>query len=296
MQEKSQSPIHLIGNHLAALTLGGGLFTLLMGVNFIQMSSLLVFPFHRKLFRKINSTCAGGWWGLCETVLRRIRKIEVIVTGDTIPFEENALIICNHQSMSDIPALFKTAKAAGRLGDMKWFVKDVLKYVPGVGWGMLFLDCIFVKRNWHADKDKIYNTFKKFYTHQIPIWPMLFPEGTRLRPHKLKKVQEICKKKSLPETTHVLLPRPKGFIASVQGLRGHLKSVIDVTIGYEGQAPSLYDLLLGKARRLHLYIKRIPINTLPESEKELEAWIIKCFYDKDLRLRKFQESLCFSNY
>ncbi|OFZ17147.1 MAG: hypothetical protein A2X86_01470 [Bdellovibrionales bacterium GWA2_49_15] len=261
-----------------------------MGVNVIQMSSLLIFPFHQKLFRKINSRCAGGWWSLCETVIRRVRKVDVVITGDSIPFEENALIICNHQSMADIPALFKTAKSAGRIGDMKWFVKDVLKYVPGVGWGMLFLDCIFVKRNWHADKDKIHNTFKKFYTHNIPIWPMLFPEGTRMRPHKLKRVQEICRKKSLPETTHVLLPRPKGFIASVQGLRGHLQSVIDVTIGYEGQVPSLYDLLQGKARRLHLHIRRFPMSTLPETDKQLEEWVVRCFYDKDLRLKRFQET------
>ncbi|MEK6624577.1 MAG: lysophospholipid acyltransferase family protein, partial [Bdellovibrionota bacterium] len=137
---------------------------------------------------------------------------------------------------------------------------------------------------------KIYYTFKKFYNNNIPIWPMLFPEGTRLRPHKLKRVQEICKKKSLPETTHVLLPRPKGFIASVQGLRGHLQSVIDVTIGYEGEAPSLYDLILGKVKRLHLHIKRFPMHTLPNTDKELEEWIIKCFYDKDLRLQKFQKT------
>ena len=67
--------------------------------------------------------------------------------------------------------------------------------------------------------------------------------------------------------------------------RGHLQSVIDVTIGYEGEDPSLYDLILGKVKRLHLHIKRFPMHTLPNTDKELEEWIIKCFYDKDLRLK-----------
>lgn len=51
------------------------------------------------------------------------------------------------------------AAAECELGDMKWMVKDIIKYVPGVGWGMLFLDCIFVKRDWTTDKESIRKTF-----------------------------------------------------------------------------------------------------------------------------------------
>ena len=61
--------------------------------------------------------------------------------------------------MADITFLMDFAYRKGRLGDMKWMVKDIIKYVPGVGWGMLFLDCIFVKRDWTTDKESIRKTF-----------------------------------------------------------------------------------------------------------------------------------------
>ncbi|MEC7181692.1 MAG: hypothetical protein VXW15_03200, partial [Bdellovibrionota bacterium] len=49
--------------------------------------------------------------------------------------------------------------------------------------------------------------FKKFFDHDIPIWLMLFPEGTRFREDKLKKTKKITEKKKLPPLQHVLLPR-----------------------------------------------------------------------------------------
>ena len=76
-------------------------------------------------------------------------------TGDEVPDRENVILVSNHQEMVDIPVLFSFAYAKRRLGDMKFFAKDIIKYVPGFGWGLLFLDCLFVKRNWTSDKEKI---------------------------------------------------------------------------------------------------------------------------------------------
>ena len=80
----------------------------------------------------------------------------MVISGDELPQTENAVVIANHQSMTDVQALFLLARKAGRLGDLKWFVKNSLKYVPGIGWGMVFLDCLFVKRDWTADRRRIH--------------------------------------------------------------------------------------------------------------------------------------------
>jgi len=270
---------------LKALILFFTIFIPLLLINVLQVLSFLFFyPFSKKLFREFNVTMAGLWWGGCEWSVRNIGGIEIIQTGDNLPTEENVILISNHQGWGDIPILFKLAKEAKRIGNMKWFVKDGLKYLPAIGWGMSFIDCLFVKRNWQKDKKKIEATFKKFFDHDIPIWLMLFPEGTRFRKDKLEFTHKITEKKNLPPLKHVLMPRVKGFSASVQGLRGHCGAVYDVTILYEGAAPSFFDLFLGKVKRVSLHVERFPMDKLGREEKDIQDWIIDRFYLKNKML------------
>jgi 1-acyl-sn-glycerol-3-phosphate acyltransferase len=215
--------------------------------------------------------------------------IDVALSGDSIPEGENIILISNHQGISDIPVLFKLAKMGKQIGHMKWFIKDVVKYVPGVGWGMLFVDGLFVKRNWFKDKQKIESTFKKFFDHNIPIWLMIFPEGTRFKADKLKLMARIAKSKKLPPLTHVLLPRSKGFVASVQGLRGHCQAIYDVTIIYEEESPSIADLILGKVTKVHVHVKRFEISQLSDDKNDLNNWITERFYIKNEMIAKHQE-------
>ena len=261
------------------------IFTPLLFINGLQvLSFLLVYPFSKKLFRKFNVSMAALWWGGCEWAVRNFSGIKIIQTGDKLPIEENVILISNHQGWGDIPILFKLAKEAKRIGNMKWFVKDGLKYLPAIGWGMSFLDCLFVKRNWQRDKEKIESTFKKFFDHDIPIWLMLFPEGTRFRKDKLERTQKIALKKKLPPLQHVLMPRVKGFSASVQGLRGHCGAVYDVTILYEGKAPSFLDLFLGKIKKVNLHVERFPLDKLGKDEEDIQSWVIDRFYLKNKML------------
>ncbi len=266
------------------------IFTPLLLINVFQvLSFLLLYPFSKKLFRGVNVAMAALWWGGCEWAVRNIGGIQIIQTGDNLPTEENVILISNHQGWGDIPILFKLAKEAKRIGNMKWFVKDGLKYLPAIGWGMSFLDCLFVKRNWQKDKEKIEATFKKFFDHDIPIWLMLFPEGTRFRKDKLEQTQKIAAKNNLPPLHHVLMPRVKGFSASVQGLRGHCGAVYDVTILYEGEAPSFVDLFLGKVKRVNLHVERFPLDKLGKKEEDIQSWIVDRFYLKNQMLSESRD-------
>lgn len=269
--------INLVKAYLGA----GFLFVSIVIINVFQTISLLVFPFSRKLFRSINRFFAKTWWSWCEWTVVKWCKVKISITGDEIPEKENAIIICNHQTMTDIPMLFTIAKKAKRLGDLKWFVKDSLKYAPGVGWGMLFLDCLFVKRNWHSDKDNIEATFKKFFKEDIPIWLMIFPEGTRFKKSKLERSHKIALRKGLPILNNVLLPRPKGFTSSVVGLKGHVSAVYDISINYFGSSPSLWELFKSSLKKVEVNIVRYPIESLPADEKDLSNWIVERFKEKD---------------
>lgn len=252
--------------------------------NFLQMLSfVLIRPFSGKAFRRFNCFLAYSWWGACWLGLERLQGLQVDITGDHLP-DENAIVLMNHQNMTDIPALFPLALKQGKLGHLKWFVKDSLKYVPGVGWGMKFLDCLFVKREWHQDQGKIESVFSKFHQEDIPIWLVSFPEGTRLTKEKVARSQEYAKKNNLPALNNVLLPRTKGFTASVLGLRSHVKAVYDITIDYQGKPPDLNELIAGQVEKIRLDVKRFPIDELPKDESHLSQWLIDRYIVKDQML------------
>lgn len=264
------------------------LLVVLVFVNFLQMVSVLIFPFSQRAFRAFNRACAGFWWGSCVICVRYINRAKLVLTGDPIPYRENAIVIANHANMSDILLLLMLAYESGRIADLKWFVKDVLKYVPGIGWGMLFLDCIFVKRNWESDKEKIKKVFAKFEKNDIPFWLISFVEGTRFTKEKSAQSQKYAREKQLPILDNVLLPRTKGFTATIKGLGANAAAVYDITIGHIGEVPSLWDVITRKNNSFHLHVRRYPTSELPEDEKELSNWLITRFCEKDLRLQEFR--------
>jgi 1-acyl-sn-glycerol-3-phosphate acyltransferase len=253
--------------------------------NLLQMASLVVAPFSAKAFRALNRFICNSWFGFLRWSLESAIGVEFRQTGDTYPWRENGFLIANHQAMADIPGLIAIAHRSGRMGDLKWFVKDPLKWVPGIGWGMRFLDCLFVKRNWTADKAKVTATFAKIRDESIPFWVVSFLEGTRLTPAKLARSQAFAAKQGLPKLDHVMLPRTKGFEATLEGLGATNQAVYDATIAYEGPAPSLLELFFS-VERVHIHTRRF--TQWPVSREEKAAWVIQRYVEKDELLKGFK--------
>ncbi|PIE05928.1 MAG: hypothetical protein CSA75_02185 [Sorangium cellulosum] len=270
-----------------AVPVASALGTTLLVANAIQMASLTLRPFSRSAFRSANRWLANTWWGWCVTWGQILYDINIIVSGDDVPMRENAIVVANHQDMADIPFLMNLAIKKDRLGDMKWFVKKNIKYVPGVGWGMVFLDCLFVERQWMSDHASIEATFKRLIDDDVPVWLITFIEGTRVNQEKLANSQAYALSHGLKPLRHVLTPRTKGFVASVQGLRTHIDAVYDITIGYENGVPNLWQYIQGLAKRAHLHVRRYPINALPQSDEKVSRWIHERFVEKDELLEHF---------
>jgi len=269
------------------IVVGSLLFSTLIMSNAVQTASLVIKPFSARTFRRINREIADYWWGLCDKFSEHLYKIKIIFSGDDVPSKENAFVMPNHQEMADITVLFRLARRKGRLGDMKWFVKDILKYTPGVGWGMLFLDCLFIKRDWTSDKEKVHRVFETLLDNKVPVWLVSFLEGTRVRPAKLIKSREYAEKTGRKALNHLLIPRSKGFVASVENLREHLDAVYDVTIGYVEGVPTLWQWIQGYVRQVHVHVRRYTITELPRGEKALEDWLRIRFEEKDLLLDQY---------
>ncbi len=261
------------------------LFSSLLFFNVVQTLSLIIRLFSPTAFRRANRWMANRWWGWCDKTALKAYDIKVVTSGDSLPMRENAVVIMNHQEMTDITVMFNLARAKDRIGDLKWFVKDKLKYVPGVGWGMLFLDCLFVKRDWTSDSGYIQQVFKKMLEHRIPAWIIIFAEGTRIKPQKLADSQQFARDRGLEPPQHTLFPRTKGFVATVQAMRGgHVTAVYDFTIGYTQGVPTLWQWIKGYVPRVNVYTRRFDINDLPEQDEALEAWLIECYQEKDALL------------
>lgn len=95
-----------------------------------------------------------------------------------------------------------------------------------------------------------------------------------------------CKETGHPQPKHLLYPRTKGFVATVQRLReaSHITAVYDLTLCYQRghlfqQPPSMWESLsmpglsshLGY--RFHLHAQRFPLESLPEKDEELALWL-----------------------
>ncbi len=263
---------------------------LIFVLNPIQMASALVYPFSRRLCRGINRWCARSIWGMWVLMAEQMNNIEIRFTGAPIPKRENALLIPNHQTMTDVMVLLCFAWRCGRLGDTKFFVKDIVKWVPGVGWGMKFLDCVYVKRDWMKDRSNIERLFAKYRRDDIPLFLVSFLEGTRLTPGKLAQAQAFAEERGHHVPQHTLVPRTKGFVATMTGLRDHLDAVYDITIAYPDFTPDLPDCFAAKVRRIDVHVERYPIDAMPTDEAELSTWVFDRFVEKDARLTEFRQA------
>jgi len=259
----------------------------LLGLNVAQGASLVLRPLSRRRFRRFNRWAAQSWWSLLIDSTRVLYGTHLVVSGEDVPPGENAIVLSNHQEMADVPYLLAYGRTKGRLGDMKWFAKRSLKYVPAIGWGMWFLDCPFLDRDWNKDRQSIARTFAGIVDDKIPVWLLSFPEGTRQTAENRAASQQYAREHGIAPFEHLLLPRTKGFCATVHGLRSHVDAVYDLTLAFEKGVPTLWQFMKGYARRAHLYVRRYPIASLPEDDEGLSQWLMDRFREKDMLLGRF---------
>lgn len=115
---------------------------------------------------------------------------------------------------------------------------------------------------------------------------MSFSEGTRFTPKKYTESVEWCKSTGRPQPQHLLYPRTRGFIQTVQHLRQapHVKAVYDLTIAYQhrgafGAAPDFWSTLSVpglsgvEGYRFEVHVRRFPMEALPREDAELAGWL-----------------------
>ena len=148
------------------------------------------------------------------------------------------------------------------------------------------MSMIFLKRNWTEDQKKISQMFDYLIDHELPVYIVIYPEGTRISPSKYKEAIEFANERGITPLEQVLVPRRKGFSAMVKHFKGtHVKYVYDITAGYVDGKFSHSRLLKGVSvdrKKLLVNVKRWKISDIPvDDEKKLNDWLMEQFYRKD---------------
>jgi len=159
-----------------------------------------------------------------------------------------------------------------------------------------------VSRNWMKDKKELDNVFAGITVKKWPTWLISFSEATRFTPEKYRETKIWCKANGRPLPRHLLYPRTKGFVTTVQHLRqaSHVRAVYDVTVAYQHknkfmEAPNIWESLScggmsGKrGYKFHVDVRRFPLENLPTTDAELARWLETRWVEKGEYLERKRE-------
>ncbi len=208
---------------------------------------------------------------------------------DTFSSENWYLVICNHQSWTDI--LLLQSYLYGTLPPLKFFTKQELIWVPFIGLAMHVLGFPYVKRVTKeqiranpelrtADRDNTIAACDDFKNHPTAI--LNFVEGTRRTSEKHARQGG--------DFRYLLRPKVGGLGYVIEGMGTDLECLLDVTIIYHDGVPTFWEFLQGKGGRIEMEMTRhtIPEHLLELDESarrsELAQWIKELWMQKDEKI------------
>lgn len=104
---------------------------------------------------------------------------------------------------------------------------------------------------------------------------------------------KFAKERGMPILNHHLIPRTKGFTASLPVLKKKCASVMDVQLVFDKNdkvKPTIMSLLRGKSLNAHLYLRRVPMAEVPDDETAAAKWLQDLFVRKDKLQTSFHET------
>lgn len=260
-------------------------------VNFLQLLTLIIWPFNKQLYRKLNRKLAYCFWseltGLAQYWSNT--KVTLYIKEEDFKYvnKEHVIVIMNHKYDVDWLIGWIICQKTGLLGGSKIIGKQSLSLVPLIGWCWLFSESIFIKRNWDTDKKLLVEGLDKKLTnypkdHYFNV--LMFCEGTRFTQRKHEESMKIAQEKGFPVLKHHLLPRTKGFSLLARGATGRIDAIYDLTVGIEdknGARPTFNTIRNGIPLKAEMFVRRIPMKDVPESEEGSAKFIHNLYKEKD---------------
>jgi 1-acyl-sn-glycerol-3-phosphate acyltransferase len=288
----------------------------LSGALAINISQFLGSP-----LKSINEDWYNAWiaftkqsFGLLTmTLTQTFAPTKVVVSGDEsvrgqllkstdgnliLDFPERLVLMANHQIYTDWLYLWWIAYCNGMHGRLYIILKESLRKIPILGWGMQLNQFIFLKRNWEEDKPNMARSLQRLNKPTDPMWLLLFPEGTNLAPSTREKSAAWAKKNNITDCKHTLLPRSTGLHFCLDELKGSVDYVYDVTVVYAGVPRGQYaqDIFTLKAgymegrppKSVHMHFRRFAVKDIPlHDERAFELWLRARWREKDVMIEEY---------
>ncbi|KAH9835707.1 acyltransferase-domain-containing protein [Rhodofomes roseus] len=166
------------------------------------------------------------------------------VVGLRLP--QRAVMIANHQVYADWWYAWSLTYYMGTCADVFIVLKESLKWLPILGWGMRLFNFIFLKRSWASDRLHLSSSLswlgRRAETQDSPLTFILYPEGTLVSKDTKPLSKKFADKIGIPDMMHSLLPRSTGLHYSLRSLAPRIPSLqlIDITVTYPGIPPFGY--------------------------------------------------------
>uniref|UniRef100_UPI00358E3132 1-acyl-sn-glycerol-3-phosphate acyltransferase epsilon-like isoform X1 n=1 Tax=Myxine glutinosa TaxID=7769 RepID=UPI00358E3132 len=262
-----------------------------------RVAGLLLLP--RRVRRRMDDRMYALYQHVVLCFFENFTAVEVIIYGDIPAQKENVIYISNHQSTVDWVVADMVAVRQGALGDMRYILKDGLKWLPLYGWYFSQHGGTYVKRSLKFDEKMLLRKLDEYVKMDSPIFLVIFPEGTRYNPElpqAIEASQSFAGKEGLDVLNHVLTPRVKATQAALAALRGHVRAIYDVTVAYEGSvdtqgkrkaAPTMPEFLCGACPRVHIHFERLDLDDIPDEGFKLKLWLHNRFQKKDRLMAAF---------
>jgi lysophosphatidic acid acyltransferase / lysophosphatidylinositol acyltransferase len=226
------------------------------------------------------------WWS-GSTITYYVSKEDWELAG-----KEHHLLLMNHSYEVDWLFGWLYCEKARVLGNCKAYAKKVIAYIPAIGWGWKFAEFVFLERSFEKDRIIIEKQLNEIFDYPSPVYLLLNAEGTRFSKSKHEASVKFAQERGMTVLNHHLIPRTKGFTASLSVLKKKCSSVLDVQLYFdENQAPpTILSILCGRPLHGHLYLRRIPTSEVPDDEEEAAKWLQELFVRKDKLQTSFHKT------
>ncbi|MHC1480602.1 acyltransferase [Frateuria aurantia] len=235
---------------------------------------------------------AESWLGVNNALFHLFTRIDwQISTPPDLQRTRNYLLLCNHQSWIDIPALQFALNR--KIPLMRFFLKQQLIWVPLLGPAWWALDFPFMRRYSPAtlarhpelkgrDMEITRKACERF--RRIPSAIMNFAEGTRFTAAKHAQQHSPYR--------HLLRPKAGGTAFVLNAMGDVLYSILDITIVYPDGVGSMHDMICGRVRTIRLDIRERPLpqdlsgdyQGDPVYRERFQRWMNALWAEKDARI------------
>ena len=194
----------------------------------------------------------------------------------------------NHQSWGDILVLQKITNR--KIPLLRFFMKDVLKWIPIVGIVGWALDMPFLKRYSQEQMEKdpslrgkdlkqMKKAFKRLEVNPGTVFS--FAEGTRFTEEKHKAQSSLF--------TYLLRPKAGGVGVTLSTMP-FISTLLDFSISYASETKTFWDFLCGNMSEIRIRVRKLDIpkhllnkdySTQIEYREELKKWLYEIWESKD---------------